>query len=374
MTIVIDLIRKNNEHHVFNFETVSSICYWEPDSVFYLDSNSSSIGAVKNHEKIKYLEVKQGKRYFWIISILWLVKILLSNIKDKQRVVLLSATPLMYMVCSLLSYCLRFDVLIFMHGELGYISSSHGVGKKIGKFLLLGALKLKTKVKFIAINEYIFNCLKSRFKKANFDFVEHPLQAIDVRVTRLEVDSIHSNFLTVGSFGIHSREKNSHLIYSLAEKIDFNRYPDVRLVTIGVSSGSFDYDVNSHVNHSCRGHLNTSLIPKDELFDKVKNLDFAIFFNGMDSSYDLVPSGIFADCIALELPIISLKNKKMEFFFNKYGKGGLLCEDVSDMANVIMHLSQCPEEIKKYKQAMLQIKDQFSSEHYRESIYRVLYG
>ncbi|MFM5093542.1 hypothetical protein ACEUCJ_07535 [Aeromonas rivipollensis] len=371
MTIVVDFIRKGNEHHVFNYETILAIESLDIDVSYYLDDNASALSAIKNKDKVKKVIIKKNKFYFWVTSTLLLLKVLFFGNKDKSPVVLLSATPLQYLLCSLISNLLKYKIIIFMHGELGYISAPKGLGQKIGKFFLLKAFKYRSFVKFVAINEYIYGRLLGLEFDASFYSIEHPLQRIDDLY--LEGRNRGDGKITIGAFGIQSKEKNSQLIYELAHKMNSSIFEKIKLVTVGVTNGSFDYDKSIYVEHLCRGHLNSSLIPKNEFMNNVNYLDFAIFFNGEGNSYDLIPSGVFSDCISLSLPIIALSNPQVEFFFNKHGEAGILCKDVDDMADAIHSLAELPEEIHKYKNKMAEIKKSYTPKKYALTLGKILY-
>lgn len=369
MAIVIDLIRKKNEHHVFNYETIKAIDSLEKNSVYHIDEYSSAIDAAKNGYVVKY-NVKSNKVYLWLLSSILMLKILFSARKSEEKILVLSATPLQYKLCTVFSKVFNVNIVLFMHGELGYINSPFGMGQKLGKHLLLSAFCSRSNVTFVAINEYIYKVLSPEFKNSRFSFVEHPLQKIEPS-TRV----VHNGKLIIGSFGVHSKEKNSEKIYELAELLFTDSVAlNVQLVTVGVTNESFDYDKHQHVSHLCRGSLSSSLIPKSEFIEQVRTLDFALFFNGMDRNYELIPSGVFADCIALELPIIAINNEKMQYFFDKYGEIGVLCEDVKDMAGVIERLSKCSDETARYKNAIRDIKSHFTFEAYQLNISRILYG
>ncbi|TNI12730.1 hypothetical protein CF106_08510 [Aeromonas veronii] len=107
---------------------------------------------------------------------------------------------------------------------------------------------------------------------------------------------------------------------------------------------------------------------------QVQHLDFALFFNGADHKYDLVPSGVFADCIALELPIISLTNPKVEYFFQTYGDVGILCKDINDMAIQVEKLLSSSSEKTNFINTIKNIKQKFTCEAYRNDLYRALYA
>ncbi|WP_318503678.1 glycosyltransferase family protein [Photobacterium leiognathi] len=364
MNIIIDLIRKNNEHHVFNSETIKAIESITNESYYYLDGSSSSIEFIKNKDNLTNVKVSNTKVYLWILSIFKLIQLLFKHKKD--NIIILSATPLHYFVCTILNNLLNVNIKIFMHGELGYINSAEGRGQKFGSKLLDLAFKIKSKIKFIAINEYIYNKMLSLYPETEFSCIEHPLQQYDLKNKQNKDDNFQLN---IGSFGIQSKEKNSEKIYELSSIINDLK---VKLQTIGITNGSFEYDQSSNVIHYCRGDFNSELIPKDVFLSYVLNLDLVLFFNSSDEKYDLIPSGVFSDCIALELPIIALKNAKLEFFFQKYGVLGILCDDIESMGEAIRKLYSNPAEYKSYKDSIKMIKSKLNFSRYRRKISELL--
>lgn len=369
MKVIIDLIRKKNEHHVFNFETIKALSCLDIHTEYFLDKESSAIEAIKTNQYINKVDVKSSKFYSWVTSTILLLKILFSYRADNVKFILLSATPFQYKICTILSRILKLDINIFMHGELGYISWAQGLGQKLGRYFILSAFSSEANVKFIALSEYIYNHLYRIYDKANFSYIEHPLQLVDGS----ELGNSNSTDINIGSFGVHSQEKNSALIYTLAKSMVEHQISGINLLTVGVSNGSFEYDQHHCVSHMCRGFLDSSLIPKEEFMAHVKTLDFALFFSGSDQQYDLIPSGVFADCIALELPIISLSNPKMEFFFQKYGNIGILCENVNEMSLAIANLNENPSKILHFQRTIKDIKQSFNQQSYAVNLSRALY-
>lgn len=334
MNIIIDLIRKKNEHHVFNSETIKALESITTDNHYYLDVNSSSMDFIHNKKNITNINVNSSKLYFWLHSSLMLIRILLSN--KGNNIILLSSTPLQYLICSIISKYTNININIFMHGELGYLNSTDNIGQKIGSFLINKVFSSKSKVKFIAINKYIFNRLSELYSKNEFLYIDHPLQQFDI-----SRDTIVTNKdnIKIGAFGIQSKDKNSDRIYELVSLLDDKVFNIISFRTVGITDGSFTYDCNKNIKHYCKGHLNSSLIPKNEFIKNVMELDFALFFSDDDAKYDLVPSGVFSDCIALGIPIIAIRNKKLEFFFNECGNIGYLCDDISHLVDVISNMS-----------------------------------
>ena len=142
-------------------------------------------------------------------------------------------------------------------------------------------------------------------------------------------------------------------------------------MTIGLSDGSFVYDRNENIIHHLKGYSNSTLIPKERFLTEIQNLDYALFFTGNNDEYDLIPSGVFSDCIAFEIPIISLENEKMNFFFEQYGHIGYLCNDIENMAKVIKSIT--PKDKIQFTNNIRQIKKELSSTNYTLNLGKIIF-
>lgn len=326
MNIIIDLIRKKNEHHVFNSEMIKNFITLDKSNEFILDENSSSIELI-DKKNLRCINVKKSKFYYWIESSLLLINLFLSKRYSNSKFFLLSATPFQYLICSAFSKLQNKNICIFMHGELAYLIEPIGFGQSIGRLMLKFVFKSQKTVKLIAINAFIFDKLKSMYPNADLVYIEHPIQP-----NNNSKDDITKNAkVRVGSFGIQSSIKNSQDIYKLSNGLSDVFWHQAELVTIGVSDGTFEFDSDARVTHFCKGFLKDALIPKDEFMSKVNSLDIILFFNRNDGRYELTPSGVLSDCIALNKPILALKTSMLESYFNQYGCFGFLCDDINQM-------------------------------------------
>ena len=66
-------------------------------------------------------------------------------------------------------------------------------------------------------------------------------------------------------------------------------------------------------------HPSWEEILKEEFEKEVIQLDFVISFTDKNY-YKATPSGVFFDCIKWEIPILSLNNDFIEYYFYKYLK------------------------------------------------------
>ncbi|NVH52661.1 hypothetical protein HU985_17305 [Photobacterium damselae subsp. damselae] len=358
MYIIIDLIRKKNEHHVFNSEIIK-IFESINHNIYYLDKESSSRSIIKKKSKIYDVDINSSRWYFWVISTILLLKIISTEGKDKSYI-LLSATPIQYFLLSFLSKFFRVKISIFMHGELGYLKYPVGIGQKIGSFFINKAFNIKSNLNFIAINSYIYDNLKIAYTKTKFIHIEHPLQ----KSKKIESTKLNRRGMFFGSFGVQSTNKNSEKIYELSDLLSESFFLKHKLITVGVSDGTFKYDCRKKIYHMCKGDLNESLVPIDTFLKNVALIDFALFFNKNNANYDFTPSGVFSDCIAFDKPIIALKTNMLDSYFNRYGRLGFLCDDLNEMADVINSMDNKKVELEEIKANFVKIRNELSYSYY----------
>lgn len=87
-----------------------------------------------------------------------------------------------------------------------------------------------------------------------------------------------------------------------------------------------------------------------EDFDKfVKGIDYVVFCYPT-SSYQLTASGALFDAFSHLKPIIAIRNQFFEYYFNKMGDIGYLCDDDSEMINIIEHIINHPDNDKYQRQ------------------------
>lgn len=111
---------------------------------------------------------------------------------------------------------------------------------------------------------------------------------------------------------------------------------------------SLNYDF---VESSSEGNEFVSKELRDELEKKV---DYNIYTYNTDG-YKLTASGAFIDAISFEKPVIAIKNDFFTYYFNKFGNIGYLCDNVENMADIIVKLSKNPP-YEDYKNQQSNIK------------------
>lgn len=364
---IIDLLRKNEEHYVFNSLTIKAISE-ETNASVWLSDDATLIDELMSDVKVNKINVMRTKLYFWLYSTLHLAIILLKLPKTISSVFILSATPLQYTILSILSLIIRPKIFLFMHGELGYLKTPFGLGQKLGRLFIRLSFNFGN-VRFICISSSIHESLSQLFANRTFYYVQHPISTHEKLIT----DTKYINF---GSFGIQSKNKGSDRIYELANYVSSMHLKSLRLITVGVSDGGFIYDKRTNVQHLCKGYLKESLISKDEFYSNVQKIDVALIFSSQatisDTTYDLVSSGVFADCIAFDMPVIAMRNKQLSHYFERYGQFGFLCDSVKEMADAVQEITQNRELLDKFKVVLSKVREDFKFENYKVRIAEIM--
>ncbi|EOZ4637472.1 hypothetical protein ACQRKX_000387 [Enterobacter cloacae] len=364
---IIDLLRKNEEHYVFNSLTIKAISE-ENNASVWLSDDATLIDELMSDVKVNKINVTRTKLYFWLYSTLHLAIILLKLPKTISSVFILSATPLQYAILSVLSLIIRPKIFLFMHGELGYLKTPFGLGQKLGRLFISLGLSFGN-VKFICISSSIHESLSQLFANRKFYYVQHP-------IFTHEKSPKGTKDINFGSFGIQSENKGSDRIYELENYVSSMHLKCLRLITVGVSDGGFIYDKSTNVQHLCRGYLKESLISKDEFYSNVQKIDVALIFSSQatisDTTYDLVSSGVFADCIAFDMPVIAMRNKQLSHYFERYGQFGFLCDSVKEMADAVQEITQNRELLDKFKAVLSKVREDFKFENYKVRIAEIM--
>lgn len=364
---IIDLLRKKEEHYVFNSLTIKAISE-ENKAIIWLSDDATLISELNSDIKVNKINILRTKLYLWLYSTLHLAVILLKLPKTLSSVFVLSATPLQYALLSALSLMIKPKIFLFMHGELGYLKTPSGFGQKLGRFFISLGFRFGD-VKFICISSSIHESLSQLFKNRTFYYVQHPISTHQKLLK-------NRKYINFGSFGIQSGNKGSDKIYELANYISSMDLTGIRLMTVGVSDGGFMYDKCTNVHHLCKGYLKESLISKNEFYSNIQKIDVALIFSGQstisDTTYDLVSSGVFADCIAFNMPVIAMRNKQLAHYFERYGHFGFLCDSVREMADAVLEIAQNRELLDKFEEVLSKVREDFKFENYKVRIAEIM--
>jgi hypothetical protein len=353
MLIVIDTYRNGDEHAPFNaaFLTLLTKVYNKKSLQFFaLDLHLLSVEKILcqngiNGDNLNFSNLSTISKRNSTIGIL--ISYLVSSFHDlrlminsNQHDLIFFATvnPLSLLNIKLLNIFLRRKIYIVLHGELEYLNKSNDVSHSIKtRFIRMWFRNvfwrfLNTNIKYVVLGKSILDSLNSfksfGLKSSNFFVINHPY----FYPTKIDNDLSSSKVLNVATVGHLSTKKMSHLIFSLAKIME----PEIKENKISIS-------IIGNVSACIKPYLGNCLISQNigDIFLTRKEyelgfnqLHYVVFFYP-DTTYKFIASGAFFDCIAFEKPVIAVKNSFFQYYFDKYGDIGYLCEDMFEMKSFI---------------------------------------
>jgi glycosyltransferase involved in cell wall biosynthesis len=141
-------------------------------------------------------------------------------------------------------------------------------------------------------------------------------------------------------------EKNSHLIFKLADFIKNNSISNIYNSKFTIV-GTLSKDLLSCSNNYVDFNEQEVMLSNVEFETKILMLDFVLFFYNSDS-YKYTASGAFFDCVKYEIPFIAIKNDFFNYYQGKYGPIGYLEDDYESLEKrIVLILNTSIEDINK---------------------------
>ncbi len=101
-------------------------------------------------------------------------------------------------------------------------------------------------------------------------------------------------------------------------------------------------------------------MPRTDYENAISSLHYILFFYP-NSMYRYIASGAFFDAISFEKPIIAIRNSFFEYYFNRYGEIGYLCDNLEEMSYYLSNINH--ERYKLQLQNIKQAKKDLSLEN-----------
>ena len=334
MFLVVDNVRVAHEHKELNSAVLRQIKR-QGVAITFLTSTAywqSFSDGVRKDIKFDKLD-RGGSGTIGIFrALLLLVRIIFIQKKFK-KIIFLSSTPqanLLIVICSIIRL-LDLEIFIFLH-ELSYFNSRNKSQNRASYFFKLAfALVKYSSTNFIIVGPHIERPLSDIFGSLsnNFRFVEHPFSSKVQRIKKRIGKKVN-----VASIGVQNREKNSRMIEDLYQRtIKVVRNSQIQFFTIG----RVEINFNNSLPIIHQGLGSEEYLFSQIQFEKlVLKQHFLVFF--ADEQYDLKVSGVLFDSIKYEIPLIALRSRITESFFNKFGQIGFLCDDIDGMTQVISEI------------------------------------
>ena len=254
--------------------------------------------------------------------------------KNCELIVFASAFPFTALSLSFFSKIFCQKIIICLHGDIGVLSLKRNKPTTVF-FRLVIKMFFKTRgLNTIALFygkpiENKFFEMFPQFEKRNIISIDHPYN-YDSNKNEFE-DRIFSG-ITIANIGVGIMNKNSHLLYKLAL---LQRNNIINKKNKFIQIGNVSPEVLSYSNEYVEVVNNNTFISFDVFEKNIKKADYFVYFFTEDSIYDLCPSGTFFDALKYQKPIISLHNPFFDFYFEKLGNIGYLCDSVEEMSDII---------------------------------------
>ncbi len=344
--IIFAEINKTSESHIaVNIAMLEILLKQVGCSQVKIFSEKNHLSYLKKRNKViedidtRVISVIEGRFFFWplkvLLEFLALIKIFsYARISKAKFVFISSIFPLSNLAFLIVRpFFKKIKVVIGIHGELQLIKSKSFKNKLLSFFLKLNLKKTSdSKTYFLVYSEMIKNNLCDIIPKIKNKIIsiDHPYSYSNKELIREVIKPIQ-----IGSIGIASKSKNTHLIFYLASALKNNiNNGSVKFKILGKSIP----DILPYKNHYVDYIYIKTMIPEVEYYKQIESLSYFIFFYGNDL-YSLSTSGVFFDALDNEKPIIALKSDLFNYYFNRFGDIGYLCEDIEEMIELIGVLS-----------------------------------
>lgn len=305
-----------------------------------------------NFKTFKYTGVKELRKSAAIFKTfretILAFKIFKAAKKEKIEVIVFaSAFPFTAIILNSFSWMFNQRIIVGLHGDIGVLKLKKiKITTIIYKYIVKLFFRTRSSNVIVlfygkTIEEELFKMFP-KFKRENIISIDHPYNYDNEILVNC---SDKSDTIIIANIGTGLMNKNSHLLYELAEMQKYNvQNKKVKFIQVGnVSPEVLSYS-NSYVNI-----LNNNEFIPFEVFEKnIKQADYFIYFFKEKSLYDLCPSGTFFDAIKYKKPIISLRNPFFEYYFNKLGNIGYILNTVEEMNEVLNDI--IIENNEKYKE------------------------
>lgn len=371
MILLIDTVRGPNEHMTLNTSILKSLDTNNEEISFmttfdYWRSFDGDLRSGINHYEVKRLNHGPVNT---IKTLLLTFKILVLNNKY-ECVIFLSSLTYNSLFCALLQklgLCKK-KLIIFLH-ETSYLDISKSFSIKIASRALSMALKmgLNKKSYFIIIGDYI---KKELYKKINLSknsliALDHPLDVSEVYTIKRP-----NRPLKLASIGVQNKEKNADYFLDLA-KISKKSILKQEVVFSTIGRLEIDFDHLDIVQHYSLNY-DDYLIPFEIYEELILEQDYLLFFYG--EAYNLKTSGCLLDAIKYQKPLIALHSNITNYYLEKYGDIGYLCNSLEEMNSLIESLTKNrnEDEYLEMVQKIKQVKDSLNIDSFKKELNEII--
>lgn len=261
-----------------------------------------------------------------------------AQTESTNVIIFASGHPFTALIFNLFSILFKQVIIVCLHGELGVLAlKTNKITTNVFAYAVKSFFKNQGN---LVITLFYGDSIKSGLysllpvaRKKNSISIDHPY----TYKGRIKETAINQP-IVIASIGTGRIKKNSHFIYKLAEQcvsnIDSNK---LKIIQIGDISDEVLMHSNKLVTNI---GYNKGFIKPDVFESALFSANYFIYFFTDNSLYDLSPSGSFFDSIKYQTPIIALHNPFFDYYFEKLGNIGYLCDSIDEMSHIINEISE----------------------------------
>lgn len=270
------------------------------------------------------------------LGVLYVFFYLIFSKKEDKHVFLL-VLPFTHWCISVLSFILKRDITICLHGHLDAFSEDSQLGKTRYYYRLEKLLfKLNLGITYIVLGQPIYDSIKSIFsKKSKVLIIDHPC-IYDKKIEKNKFDYP----LIFAQIGSGDRNKGSQYLFELAE-----------ILRQEIKAGLVEFEIigklSPNLKNLDRGIVRYSkeILSDHDMDSKIRKCYYTLQLRDHNTS-QAVASGSFFDTVKYCKPFLSLNNGFVAYYSRKYGVGEIYMT-VSDLADRIRELIKLRDEISK---------------------------
>lgn len=333
------------EHAEFNASLIKIVQHAYPNKKILFLSESEHLRYVKNiletnNEKIKFMEIKIPPRRFNLKRFPSEFKIVknvfnLSTTIKADRILFSSITsPILISIKILIQRFKGIRIMLIPHSLLELINS------RIPLLPIETIFWLNFWISFFNTPNLTYLILGPSIKESLIQKMPHLkkyLISIDLPCLfkNQEIKKYKKNdILKFGFLGVGKKSKGIDIFIKLAHDVQKQNEKPKFIVIGHIIEGSYE---KSYV---C---IPSPKLPlKQEKYNEyIQEIDYAIFLYKKDS-YKLTASGALFDAFSHLKPVIVLRNPFFEYYFDKMGDIGYLCDDYEELRDLIINIINNP--------------------------------
>lgn len=370
--IVIDPMIKGDVHLPFNAALLASLISAFPKVSITFAGQSSHVELVRSYllENIsgdqKNIQWKEIKTLPKESSLSWKIfprqmKMVLQFLEEidlqKHSLLLFNSLSLVgVLILKLLLYLrkIRLPVLIISHAHAVQVAREKGKWRyKIfpWKWLMnpthIISLPHPGKLKFVLLGESLFREFSKIREKSSSHFVymDHPyFWSVELP----HIINKPSHPIRFGFFGVGNRRKGINEFMNFVDEI-IEIKPEIEFDVVG-----YVPDKSIRVSKNVRG-IPHSPLSREEFYTRTINLHYSLYLSP-PSNYRYRASATFLDSLSFGKPGIYIRNPYIEYYFDKMGDIGYLCDSYEEVREVVLSIAN-KFPLERYNQ---QVKNIFS--------------